>query len=230
MSNDFEDYYLIKYVVTGFSGVGKSSLAEYYVNRKKAYYGSGITIGVEYFNKRIVRQDKNLNIEIWDTAGQERFNSVVIQYYRNPVGAFLCFSIANRHSFNQLENYLDELKQINKKNVSVILVGTFGDKNKHRTVTHEKIMEFAKEHDLQYMEISSRTGKGVDDCFNAMHKVMCQRIDDKDPFIPIHEILPMQLEKKSSTLNKFFLIQSLRDKIRDSFTPVDGQRNICCKH
>jgi len=117
----------IKYVIAGWYGVGKTSIAEYYVNNKKANSKHKITIGVEFFQKEIEHQDKKFIMQIWDTAGQEKFKSVAKQYFRGPKGAFICFDITKRDSFEKLEYYLFQLLSINENNVHVILVGTFLD-------------------------------------------------------------------------------------------------------
>jgi len=208
MSNlsDFCNFHVVKYVVVGSSGIGKTSLCECYVNNINAYYEHKITIGIEYYQKHLIHQDKILHIQIWDTAGQERYNAVVRRYYRDPQGAFLCFSMTNRNSFKRLENYLDELKFLNENNVHIILVGTFLDMNKIRTVKEEDITRFAKKHNLQYIEISSKTGQNVDECFNTMHDVMCKRIDDKDESMPLQSYLP-----------------------NDDIKSLSMDRKLCCK-
>ena len=198
--NDFCNFYVVKYVVVGFCGVGKTSMLECYVNNVNAYYEHKITIGIEYYQKKIMHQNKILHIHMWDTAGQERYNSVVRQYYRDPHGAFLCFSITNRSSFKRLENYLYELKAVNENNVHIILVGTFSDMEKSRTVKKKDIMKFAEKHGLQYIEVSSKIRKNIDKCFNTMHNVVCKRIDNKDESIPLQSYLPYDSIKSLSTV------------------------------
>jgi len=170
----------IRYVIIGWYCIGKTSMAEYYTKNKEADSKYKFTIGIEFFEKIIVYQKKKLFIQIWDTAGKEQFKYIVTSYYRQPCGAFLCFDITNRESFEKLEYYLYKLLSINENNVHIILVGTFLDKNDTRTVTYKEAMKFAKKHKLQYMEISSKNGENIDECFNTMHNIMCERIDKQD--------------------------------------------------
>nr|QBK89350.1 MAG: Ras family GTPase [Mimivirus LCMiAC02] len=41
-------------------------------------------------------------------------------------------------------------------------------------------MEFAKKHKLQYIEVSSKTGENINECFDAMHNIICERIDKQN--------------------------------------------------
>ncbi len=179
----------IKYVIAGWYGVGKTSMAEYYVNNKVADSKHQITIGVEFFQKIIEHKDKKFYMQIWDTAGQEQFQSVAKQYFRDPQGGFVCFDITKRDSFEKLEYYLLQLLSINENNVHVILVGTFLDMSKKRAVTYNEAIKIAKKYHLQYFEVSSKTGENIYECFDAMHDAVCKRINEKDESIPLQTYL-----------------------------------------
>ena len=74
--------FLLKAIVIGSSGVGKSSILNKYVH--SGFSTSFIsTIGVDLKCKRVVIEGKHVKLEIWDTAGQERFKSIVASYYKN---------------------------------------------------------------------------------------------------------------------------------------------------
>ena len=36
---------------------------------------------------------------------------------------------------------------------------------------------------MKYIEISSRTGENIDECFETMNNIMCDRIDNFDSYI-----------------------------------------------
>lgn len=184
MIKQLDNYYLVKYIIIGSPGIGKTSMAEYYVNRRLTNSDTVSTVGIEFFPKKIKYEDKTIIIHIWDTAGQEQYNSIVKQYYREPHGVFICFSLINRYSFDRLDNYLNEIKCVNDKNAQYILIGTFSDQIKRRRVVEKnEIMEYAKKHNMKYMEISSKTGDNIDECFEMMNKVMHERINNKDSSI-----------------------------------------------
>lgn len=77
---------LLKVVLLGDGGVGKSSLMNRFVSNKfdaQSFH----TIGVEFLNKDVTYEGENYTMEIWDTAGQERFKSLRTPFYR---GADCC--------------------------------------------------------------------------------------------------------------------------------------------
>lgn len=63
---------LLKVVILGDGGVGKSCLMNRFVTNvfdENSFH----TIGVEFLNKDIEVDGEKYTLQIWDTAGQERF-------------------------------------------------------------------------------------------------------------------------------------------------------------
>jgi len=88
------DAQVVKIVLLGDSGVGKSSLALRFVTNEFKPY-SECTIGASFMSKTISVQDerpidnantntrsKKVAFKIWDTAGQEKYHSLAPMYYR----------------------------------------------------------------------------------------------------------------------------------------------------
>ena len=59
---------LLKIIILGDSGVGKSSLMNQYVNRKFSNSYKA-TIGADFLTKEVMIDDKLVTLQIWDTAG-----------------------------------------------------------------------------------------------------------------------------------------------------------------
>lgn len=66
---------LLKVIILGDSGVGKTSLMQQYVH-KKFTKSHKATIGADFSTKEVMIDDKFVSMQIWDTAGQERFQSL----------------------------------------------------------------------------------------------------------------------------------------------------------
>ena len=49
-------------------------------------------------------------LQIWDTAGQERFRALNKTFYKNSLGAMVIFDLTNRQSFENLDKWMQELK------------------------------------------------------------------------------------------------------------------------
>ncbi len=179
INNELSEYHLVKYIIIGEAGVGKTSLAKYYVDREKSNYKYMSTIGVSFYSIDKIINEKNVRLHIWDTAGQERFNSIVQSYYREAHGAFICFALNRRHTFDKVENHINDIIEYNdNKIVGYVLVGTHLDKTSERKVEKEEAQQLAKKHNMKYIEISSKTGENVDKCFDIMNDLMSEHVDN----------------------------------------------------
>ena len=90
----------MKLLLIGDSEVGKTSLLLKYTEH--IFPEEHIaTIGVEYKDKYIIKDNYNIRLQIWDTAGQERFHSITKNIYRNTNGVIFIYDIAKKE--NELE-------------------------------------------------------------------------------------------------------------------------------
>lgn len=126
---------LLKVVILGDGGVGKSCLMNRFVSNQFDE-NSFHTIGVEFLNKDIdVDSEKytlqvcdyfvcasaqfqlNVSFQIWDTAGQERFRALRTPFYRGSDICILSYAVDDRDSFKGLKNWREEfLKYADIKN------------------------------------------------------------------------------------------------------------------
>lgn len=80
--------FLIKLLLIGDSGVGKSCLLVRFAD--DAFSPSFITtIGIDFKIRTIELDGKRIKLQIWDTAGQERFKTITTAYYRGAMGILL---------------------------------------------------------------------------------------------------------------------------------------------
>ncbi|CDQ90219.1 unnamed protein product [Oncorhynchus mykiss] len=98
---------LLKVILLGDGGVGKSSLMNRYVTNK---FDTHLfhTIGVEFLNKELEVDGHTVTLQIWDTAGQERFRSLRTPFYRGSDCCLLTFSMDDNQSFHNLNNWKKE--------------------------------------------------------------------------------------------------------------------------
>ena len=94
-----------KIVLLGESGVGKSSIAMRFVESRFSD-GHDVTIGGAYFQKNVILpkseptgQDKTVTMHLWDTGGHEKFRSMMNLYYRDAIGAIVCYDMTDEKSF-----------------------------------------------------------------------------------------------------------------------------------
>lgn len=166
---DYQNYdYLYKIIIVGASNIGKTALTNYYFDiRDNAGYA---TLGVEFYVKNVEIDDTKIKAHIWDTAGQEKFYSITKSYFRNAAGAFLCFSIVDRRSFQMIENYINDIRELSTKKASIILVGTHSDLDDKRKVSLSEITAFVVKHNIEYIEVSGITGANINYLFDSMYQ------------------------------------------------------------
>lgn len=170
---------IVKLIVIGDSGVGKSSLSEYYILNKKANQKHTPTIGVEFYTKFLTIKDKKFKLQVWDTAGQEKFKAVTKAYFRDAFGALICFPISNRKSFLNLRYHINDLTECGRDNVVKILVGTCCDLKNKREVSVDEAQEYANKLDVQYIETSAVTGYNINKCFDIVLDKIDKQIEKK---------------------------------------------------
>ncbi|BBN12064.1 hypothetical protein Mp_5g17050 [Marchantia polymorpha subsp. ruderalis] len=117
------DYdYLIKLLLIGDSGVGKSCLLLRFSD--DSFTTSFITIiGIDFKIRTIELDGKRIKLQIWDTARQERFRTITTAYYRGAMGILLVYDVTDESSFNNIRNWIRNIEQHASDNVNKILVG-----------------------------------------------------------------------------------------------------------
>ena len=156
--------YLEKLVLIGDTKIGKSDIPNRLM--KNSFNNENrTTIGVEFFEFTKVLSNTIFKCQLWDTAGQIRFRSIINAYLRSFSVIILCFDITQKSTFISLEEHMKTIKELDKTNHFIILLGTKGDLNNERQVSLEEINEYAKKNQLSYFECSSKTGKNVHEAF-----------------------------------------------------------------
>jgi len=98
---------LLKVIILGDSGVGKTSLMNQYVNKKFSNQYKA-TIGADFLTKEVLVDDRLITMQIWDTAGQERFQSLGVAFYRGADSCVLVFDVNVAKTFENLDSWRDE--------------------------------------------------------------------------------------------------------------------------
>ena len=167
---------LLKVIILGDSGVGKTSLMNQFVNKKFSNQYKA-TIGADFLTKEVMVDDRLVTMQIWDTAGQESFRSITRSYYRGAAGALLVYDVTRRDTFEHLASWLEDAKQHANPNMTIMLVGNKADLEHRRAVAKEEGAAFAEEHGLLFLETSAKTSANVEEAFIAAAGKICEKID-----------------------------------------------------
>jgi len=167
MSKDDEYDYLFKVVLIGDSGVGKSNLLSRFT-RNQFNLESKSTIGVEFATRSIKCDSKTIKAQIWDTAGQERYRAITSAYYRGAVGALLVYDISKAVTYENVERWLNELRDHADSNIVIMLVGNKSDLRHLRAVPTEQAAALAEKHGLSFIETSALDSTNVELAFQKI--------------------------------------------------------------
>lgn len=117
---------LLKVIILGDSGVGKTSLMQQFVNSRFSHQYKA-TIGADFLTKDLTIDGKAVLLQIWDTAGQERFQSLGVAFYRGADCCVLCYDVTNEKLLNNLalwkDEFLIQLNVLNPQDFPFIIIG-----------------------------------------------------------------------------------------------------------
>ncbi|XP_074556532.1 ras-related protein RABE1c-like isoform X2 [Curcuma longa] len=153
------DYdYLIKLLLIGDSGVGKSCLLLRFSDG--SFTTSFITtIGIDFKIRTIELDAKRIKLQIWDTAGQERFRTIT----------------------TDIRNWIRNIEQHASDNVNKILVGNKADMDESkRAVPTASGQALADEYGIKFFETSAKTNLNVEQVFFSIARDIKQRLSETD--------------------------------------------------
>ena len=167
-------------LIVGNSAVGKSSILRRFAQDKfnSNYFA---TIGIDFFTKDVILDNKIIHIKLWDTAGQERYKALTLGFFRNAQGIMIVYDIKNKESFNDLKYWIQSIENninIQNKNIPAIIIGNKIDLN-DREVDKNEAEQFAKSKNYKYFEVSAKSGQGIDESIKYLIQKVIE-VNDKN--------------------------------------------------
>jgi Ras-related protein Rab-7A len=173
---------LLKVIILGDSGVGKTSLMSQFVNRKfSSQYKA--TIGADFLTKEIIVDDKLVTLQIWDTAGQERFQSLGVAFYRGADCCILVYDVSSATSFRSLDSWRDEfLIQASPRDPDhfpFVVVGNKVDLDQKEVSPRQLAQWCAAKGGVSSFEASAKEAINVEQAFQeAARKALAQEMQE----------------------------------------------------
>eukprot|EP01090_Pellita_catalonica_P012012 TRINITY_DN2517_c0_g1_i1.p1 TRINITY_DN2517_c0_g1~~TRINITY_DN2517_c0_g1_i1.p1 ORF type:complete len:522 (-),score=58.37 TRINITY_DN2517_c0_g1_i1:40-1605(-) len=155
--------------VLGGGGVGKSSIIV------RLLYGDyqdncfDPTLLDEYCGQAVF-ENIPYRITFMDTAGQEQYYDHRKEVIGKSDGYLLVYDVTDRLSFDEIDVYVNELCRIKYKDSSEIPIVIAANKSEvqDREISTEEGEKYAKECDCAYIEVSAKSGSGLDQCQNIL--------------------------------------------------------------
>jgi len=162
-----------KVVMIGESNVGKSAIVFRSVHPTDDI-STRPTLAVAFALKRVTTPSGSvIPLNLWDTAGSERFRSITRMYFKGSLAALLVFSLDSLESFEAASTYwIGELDRHVEPTCCIVLVGNKKDLVEERQVSFERANLFAASRNLPYVEVSAKSGEGIEDLF----QMICQKL------------------------------------------------------
>ncbi|XP_062503253.1 ras-related protein Rab-13-like [Corticium candelabrum] len=188
---------LLKILLLGDSGVGKTSLICRYVDDDvRATHVA--TIGIDFKLKTVDVGDKRVRMQIWDTAGQERFETLTTQYYRKAQGILLVYDVTSGRSFKNVRRWLASIEENASQNIKRLIVGNKSDMLVGREVTVKQGKQLASEYKLPFMEVSALKNTNVSEAFGALAGLVVNQQSGTEPAKQVERRETIQLQPQSS--------------------------------
>ena len=81
---------------------------------------------------------EKISINLYDTMGQERYYSIIKSYIRGANGILLFFDVTNKYSFENIKNWIYDIKEVDNNDKEIILIGNKIDLVDKRVISKKK--------------------------------------------------------------------------------------------
>jgi small GTP-binding protein len=164
---------IFKTVLIGEGGVGKTSITVRYTENRFDE-NMKMTIGVNFASKEVAFENGSARLMLWDLGGQPRFRDVVSDYFRGSRVALAVYDATRYFSLERLSDWIDRVKQ-NAPECAIVFVGNKTDERENGTgVTLEMGREFAAKYNAPCLEVSAKTGEGVNELFQVVAQMLAE--------------------------------------------------------
>ena len=158
------DNYDISYKISilGDESTGKTCILKNYLENKFIHNDYSPTKVTETKSKIIENNDGNLvKLQLYDTPGNNQYHLILKDDYKDSNGIILIYDVTNKNSFNNLKNWIKEIKKICSKNTPIFIVGNKIDDDKNRIIALEEGKKLVQEYGLIFCECSAKTGENI---------------------------------------------------------------------
>ena len=224
MSSDGGDN-LIKVVLVGETGVGKTSIISQFVDQIFEEELSS-SVGGSFVSKNLVfNNGKIAKLQIWDTAGQERYRALSKLFYTNAIIAILVYDITSQITFDELKEYwINQIKESATDDIILAIVGNKADLIEKEEVDEVEARKFAKDNNAVFFRTSAKSSMGINKLFEDMTKKY-YGWDENINLIELHDGDTEKASDSNSDVNssKEKSITLIKEKSNES-----EQKKGCC--
>ncbi len=168
--------FVVKVVIVGDWGVGKTSLIRRFAENKFDYDYKP-SIGVNIVTKVVDVKGRKLKLQIFDTGGQERLQPLRKRYYTGANAVIFVFDITRASSAAAIESkWLDEVTSTLGNDFVRVVIANKTDLTSERTVSEYAAQQATERIQGKYYETSALDGRNVADAFNELATQLMEKL------------------------------------------------------
>ena len=122
---------------------------------------------------------------MWDSAGLERYRALIPSYVRGASIIFIIYDISSKETFNNLNTWINFIKQVNTDNSMIVLCGNKTDLQRKVTTQEGKML--ANKEQMMFFEVSAKNGENINkmmySCIAELPFFEQFQIDNKEQLI-----------------------------------------------
>ena len=157
----------LKVVVVGESGVGTTCIIQRYIHNK--FNENTESTSSTIYSYKVIdykKYGRKINFDIWDIPGQELYRSLSSNFCVNASIGILVYSIKDRNSFEEIQNFwYEHLKRLGEENMVFGVAGNKCDLFQHEEISEEEGRKFAKNIGAIFHLTSCKESIGIDELF-----------------------------------------------------------------
>ena len=158
-------------IVIGDKKVGKTTIIKKFLfSEKKIDLNNYIpTDSFELlWNNYLINEKDSICLQFWDTTGNELYQQFAENFYKNCYFVFFIYSLDNKKSFLNLNNWIEYYKKINNEKENIFfLIGNKSDLENKREISYEEGLKFSKEKNFNhFIEINTIDDNKIENLIN----------------------------------------------------------------
>lgn len=169
--------YKFKMLLLGNANVGKTSLLKALLDRSDHLINRP-TIGVDFDMFHLMHNNCGYKLCIWDSAGNDNYRTGTRMYYSNCNIFCLIYDVSNRVTFENINNYIDEIKDYTKSlEYYFIIIANKTDLHSKRVVSIEEGKQYALSRGFYYCETNKDKLESRNTIINIL-KAICYKLSN----------------------------------------------------
>ncbi|MHA1479510.1 MAG: Rab family GTPase, partial [Promethearchaeota archaeon] len=161
----------LKILLLGDPEVDRSALIRMYVYQSRTP-NERLTIGVDFFVKTLVIDDKRYKLQLWDIGGAERFRFLLPTYCFGANAVVFLYDVSRFQTLDNIGEWVDIVRD-KSGDIPIMLVGILPDDEYIREVSTEEGVKIAKSRNLNgFIECNLKTGKNIEKVFEDLTRLI----------------------------------------------------------